>query len=275
MQRTHPLTIFEKRYRRLFLLLVPLLRGFLYVLSDGNFLDWLSGVWMDLLVVLSILGWGTLTWRMQQYKITNCHLWAKSGPVMRKEQWIRLEESTVWLYQSILGRLTGVTRFRIGAPTGSWKHFEISFLLSKNSQPIDLLDCGGDVTAHYTVHKGCYIRWVLPFVVACGLLSAYLWVPFLSGLLLLGTVILFLRAVFVLYAAPRNEAVCYGHYWKFQYEGYFTLRTAYVPTAQIAFITVKYPFGTQKKSPSRVIFQGQGGAGFRYVLHCLQMRQNV
>ena len=51
-KRTHPITILEFVYKYLYLLLIPVLRGLFYLLTTSHDVySWLSGAWMDLLVV--------------------------------------------------------------------------------------------------------------------------------------------------------------------------------------------------------------------------------
>lgn len=54
-KRTHPITILEFVSKYLFLL-SPRARGLFYLLTTSHdFYNWLSGAWVDLLVVLFIL----------------------------------------------------------------------------------------------------------------------------------------------------------------------------------------------------------------------------
>ena len=60
----HPIVILQYLWRFLFLLIIPLLRGFLYALR-GGLLPWLRGAWLDLLVVgcMVTLSW----WKWRNY----------------------------------------------------------------------------------------------------------------------------------------------------------------------------------------------------------------
>ena len=52
----HPLAVVDAFSRYILLLLLPLLRSFMLFWSD--FSTWISGVWLDVLVLLVILGFG-------------------------------------------------------------------------------------------------------------------------------------------------------------------------------------------------------------------------
>ena len=56
----HPLAVVDAFSRYILLLLLPLLRSFMLFWSD--FSTWISGVWLDVLVLLVILGFGVARW---------------------------------------------------------------------------------------------------------------------------------------------------------------------------------------------------------------------
>ena len=62
----HPVFILHSMGRYLYLLLIPLVRGFLSSLQ-GGITAWLSGAWFDILVVLFIVAIGVLVWHSVIY----------------------------------------------------------------------------------------------------------------------------------------------------------------------------------------------------------------
>ena len=55
-QHPHPVQIIRNTSRFWLLLLLPVLRGFLF--SGGNLYVWMKGAWMDLLVLVAIVLFG-------------------------------------------------------------------------------------------------------------------------------------------------------------------------------------------------------------------------
>ena len=83
-KRTHPITILEFVYKYLYLLLIPVLRGLFYLLTTSHDVyGWLSGAWMDLLVVAFILFASYLRWRFQFYRFDGQGLTVRKGILIR------------------------------------------------------------------------------------------------------------------------------------------------------------------------------------------------
>ncbi len=318
MDRTHPLTIFEKRYKRLLLLLVPFLKG----------------AWLEGLLLLLLLATGIVAWRCKKFHYDRTTLFVQQGVIFRRKQWISLSHRTLLCRQSLPDRLFRATHWVVQAPLGKRRKVLISLLidaslatdLQSHAGPGQMLrgvggwlwweswqcarddlgavrdyfgwfhrvytaDLGvrwrfagvgrtqwfrhlGVPIGRYAVHRGCSRRWLVPF--SMGILAAgvqyVLHTP--SFLFRLGIVLLFARALFLLYAAPRNEAVRYPGCWLFRVNGHFTLKTVLVPDHQLAYVTL-WGGKMLKKTPSRICFQAQGGAGFSYSFCGLQMGDDL
>lgn len=88
-KRVHPIYILESIYKQLFLLLIPLLRGLLTVFTADSLTEWLigwvSGAWMDLLVLLFILTYSFLNWRFQYYTIDEKGLTVYKGILIKRQ----------------------------------------------------------------------------------------------------------------------------------------------------------------------------------------------
>ena len=93
-QRTHPITILELVSKYLFLLLIPVLRGLFYLLTTSHdFYNWLSGAWLDLLVVLFILLASYLRWHFQFYRYDEQGLTVHRGILLRRT--VTIPESSI------------------------------------------------------------------------------------------------------------------------------------------------------------------------------------
>lgn len=88
--RTHPIAIFFYLYRFLYLLLFPLLRGVVSVLT-GGLLDWLAGAWMDILIILLMVGLAVLKWSIFQYSFNKNGLNYTEGIFFRQEGFIPMK----------------------------------------------------------------------------------------------------------------------------------------------------------------------------------------
>ncbi len=89
LRRAHPLSIIRYLGRFLFLLVVPFLRGFLSALT-GGFIAWLSGAWIDLLVILSILALAYLKWYKFKYYMCKDLFYYTNGIVFYQQTCIPL-----------------------------------------------------------------------------------------------------------------------------------------------------------------------------------------
>ena len=68
LHHAHPVMILEFLWRFLFLLILPLARGFVSSLSGGFYL-WLQGAWFDLLVVTAIVGLAFCQWFFFRFRL--------------------------------------------------------------------------------------------------------------------------------------------------------------------------------------------------------------
>ena len=76
--RTHPISIAAFLYRFLFLLLIPVGRGFITALT-GGLLAWLRGAWIDLIVVAVILALAYAKWDQFKYHMDSSGIYFTIG----------------------------------------------------------------------------------------------------------------------------------------------------------------------------------------------------
>ncbi len=84
----HPISVLENIWKRLFLLLIPLIRGVAFIFSPEGFRAWLSGAWLDLLVILFILTASYINWRCKTYQVEANQLIIRTGVLIRRESCI-------------------------------------------------------------------------------------------------------------------------------------------------------------------------------------------
>lgn len=84
---SHPLAIAAFLYRFLFLLILPLMRGFLSALS-GGFIAWFSGAWFDLFIVGLIFTLGYQKWNCFKYHMDNSGIYFTSGIFIKEQAFI-------------------------------------------------------------------------------------------------------------------------------------------------------------------------------------------
>lgn len=129
-RRTHPISIAFNLGRVLYLLLIPLLRGFISALR-GGFSQWLSGAWMDILVFLAMLGIAVLVWQNALFRYDDRCIEITSGLLNRRRTSIPWERvAAVTLTGPFYLRPLRVVRLRADTIGGSFRDADISILLS-------------------------------------------------------------------------------------------------------------------------------------------------
>ena len=76
--RAHPMMIFQNLWRVFYLLVIPVLRGFLTALQ-GSLASWASGAWLDILVLLYMIAVSVLSWRRCVYEYDDEGIQVSSG----------------------------------------------------------------------------------------------------------------------------------------------------------------------------------------------------
>lgn len=83
LRHPHPIMIFENLSRFIFLLIIPLLRGFLYAILGGSLYEWLEGAWFDLLIVTIMIAASVLQWAFFRYAIYRRGILVHRGVLFR------------------------------------------------------------------------------------------------------------------------------------------------------------------------------------------------
>lgn len=128
---THPVLIFEGIYKLIFLLLIPLVRGFAATL-DGGFYRWIRGAWADVAVLFVILTAAVLRWWLTLYAFDGRSISLRGGLFLYTDKRIPLEKLTSvnfeepWYYRPF-----SAVRVRFDTLAKSGRRADISLVLSK------------------------------------------------------------------------------------------------------------------------------------------------
>lgn len=134
--RPHPLSILSYLAKYLFLLLIPLLRGFLSALQGGLY-HWLSSAWIDLLLVLGYLGLGVVIWLCYTLSPTPEGLYVRRGVFLREEYLLpRSRFSCITTVEPFYLKPFGGVFLRVDTPGGGLKQADLSVFLRKRDLPL-------------------------------------------------------------------------------------------------------------------------------------------
>ena len=95
MTRQHPIKILSLMYSGVWLLIIPLVRGIVSLDSPQAFRVWLTGVWLDLLVVAFIVGTAVVRWRCVSFDICKDGISFRRGVFIRHYGFIPTESISV------------------------------------------------------------------------------------------------------------------------------------------------------------------------------------
>ncbi len=129
---THPALIFEGIYKLIFLLVIPLVRGFVATL-DGGLYRWLRGAWADVAVLFVILTVAVLRWWLTRYAFDGKNIAFRGGLFLYTDRRIPIERLTSvnfeapWYYRPF-----SAVRVRFDTLAKTGRHADISLVLSKS-----------------------------------------------------------------------------------------------------------------------------------------------
>lgn len=110
--RAHPITIFFNLGRVLYLIIIPVLRGFVTALQ-GGFTKWLAGAWADILVFLLMVGIAVLYWAAVKLWFDDERLYIRNGVINKHETCVPWSSVTaVSLVEPFFLRPLRAVRFR-------------------------------------------------------------------------------------------------------------------------------------------------------------------
>ncbi len=120
LRRQHPVAMLRYSFRYLFLLLLPLGRGLLYIRDPEGFYRWLRGTWMDLLILLFLLLLPLVEWRWTTYAVTTDGFIIQRGVLLHRRTRIpRHSITTLTVERPLYLRLLGAVRVIIDTDAGN------------------------------------------------------------------------------------------------------------------------------------------------------------
>lgn len=128
----HPINILENISGKLFLLIIPVLRTLIYVIIHGELAGWLQGAWLDLLVVLVILGSGVYRWAFLRYRYSEKGLWVYKGILctavlfLPKEQISYLSRQEPWYLRPL-----GAVKLQADTDGGGKRNYDVSLTITR------------------------------------------------------------------------------------------------------------------------------------------------
>lgn len=111
MKRQHPIAVLRYVSKNFWLLLIPLVRGLLALKFD--FYNWLSGAYLDILIVLAIFGAAFFRWWNINFKTTKKAIYVSSGLLVRETMRIPFSSVTTFTLKKpfIMRPLRAVTLY--------------------------------------------------------------------------------------------------------------------------------------------------------------------
>ncbi|MGI6402711.1 MAG: PH domain-containing protein [Oscillospiraceae bacterium] len=131
--RAHPITILGNLWRVVYLIIIPLLRGFFAALGD-NLTGWLAGAWADVMILLLMVGIAVLRWWKVTYRLEGDTLSICSGVVFQRETlipWRKIVTISV-MHPFYLHPFRAV-RLRVDTMGGSRSNADFTVILSPNN----------------------------------------------------------------------------------------------------------------------------------------------
>ncbi|MBC8570661.1 PH domain-containing protein [Zongyangia hominis] len=131
LHRCHPIFIVNSMARYLYLLLIPLARGFLSSLR-GGFTAWLSGAWMDIIIVLLIVSIGVLIWWNLVFWFDKTGLTVKTGVFLRQRIFLPASRlSTLSVTRQYWLKPIGAVVLRVDTLAGGKRNADLTLILRR------------------------------------------------------------------------------------------------------------------------------------------------
>ena len=130
--RAHPVTIFGNLWRVMYLIVIPVLRGFLLALQS-NLEAWLRGAWVDVLIFLLMLGVAVLRWWKVRLLWDDTSLRLNRGVIFSAQTSVPWNKIiAVYASSPFYLRPFGAARLRVQTLAGD-KNAAITVLLRQNA----------------------------------------------------------------------------------------------------------------------------------------------
>ena len=134
--RCHPIQIIVNIWKLIILLIIPILRGLFNALT-GDLVSWLSGAWVDITIVLVILGAGIIQWYCKAYYADETGITLEQGFLKKKISFIPKENIlSLVITQKFFLRPFNAIQIRADTLGGSFKNADFNVLLTKKRAEI-------------------------------------------------------------------------------------------------------------------------------------------
>ncbi|MCL2579963.1 MAG: PH domain-containing protein [Oscillospiraceae bacterium] len=142
--RAHPVTVVRNLWRVMFLIVIPVLRGFFLALG-GNLVDWASGAWLDILILAVMVGIAVWRWRRVLLWWDKHRMYIRTGVLIETLIILPWEKVvTVSAVEPLYLRPFGAVRLRVDAMGGSARGPDFALYLShKNARALIERQSGG------------------------------------------------------------------------------------------------------------------------------------
>lgn len=128
-RREHPIRILTRMPHFAILLIFPVLRALLF--SGGNLYHWLSGVWIDILVLLGITFLSLTYWYFDLYRFSKRGVYRFKGIFKIQKKLIPFcETTTVVIERPWYLKIIGGSRLKIDTPAGGMKNLDLSLIIT-------------------------------------------------------------------------------------------------------------------------------------------------
>lgn len=129
-RRQHPLNILARTSRFFILLILPVLRGLFF--SGGDLYVWISGAWIDLLVVGTVIFLGYIGWYFDLYRFTDRGIYLYTGIFAIKKEFIPFDAiSSISIESPWYFRPFHAARIHADTATGAFRHFDFSVTMHR------------------------------------------------------------------------------------------------------------------------------------------------
>lgn len=127
--REHPIRILSRISHFIVLLIVPALRALLF--SGANFQQWIAGAWIDLTVLLIMIGCGFMAWFFDNYHFGEEGVDRFTGIFWIRRMWYPIQASTmIAVEQPWYLSMFGAARLRLDTTAGKAKKSDLNLVVS-------------------------------------------------------------------------------------------------------------------------------------------------
>ena len=130
----HPVTVIGNLWRVRYFIVIPVIRGFVSALGGGGLAGWVAGAWLDILILLLMVGIAVLRWRSTRLWWDDKLLHIRSGLILRTHTvlpWKRIV--TLGRADTYYLRPFGAIRLRVDTLGGRARTPDFTILLSREN----------------------------------------------------------------------------------------------------------------------------------------------